>query len=139
MVVEGPPASDVTGLSPTMAGPAGAIVSTAGDVATFYRALFSGELLEPEQLDLMAQFLPGDGDDDGNVLGYGIKAEQRPCGTFLGHGGNFPGYLVLAWSSADGSRQGVVAVNADPRSAGDIEAEIDALLDHTLCGPGAGG
>jgi D-alanyl-D-alanine carboxypeptidase len=136
MVMDGPGATDVTGLSPTMAGPAGAIVSTAGDVASFYRALFSGELLEPHELELMKQLLPA---DDGQMLGYGVKAEQRPCGTFWGHGGNFPGYLMLAWSSDDGARQGVVAINSDPRTSGDVEASIKALLTHALCGPGAVG
>jgi D-alanyl-D-alanine carboxypeptidase len=135
MVLDGPPAADVTGLSPTMAGPGGAIVSTAGDVARFYRSLFSGDLLEPEQLDLMMQFMPRD--DDGNDMGYGLKAFDRPCGRFVGHGGNFPGYLMVAWSSEDGSRQGVIGINSDPRTSGDISSAIDALLTHTLCGPGA--
>jgi D-alanyl-D-alanine carboxypeptidase len=136
MVVGQPPAMDVTGLSPTMAGPGGAIVSTAGDVASFYRALFSGDLLEPDELEVMKQLLPG---DDGQMMGYGVKAEEQPCGTFWGHGGNFPGYLMLAWSSDDGARQGVVAMNSDPRTSGDNEAEIKALVTHTLCGTDAVG
>ena len=31
-----------------------------------------------------------------------------------GHGGNFPGYTELPVSSPDGSRQGVLLMNADP-------------------------
>ena len=121
MVLGQPPAADVTGLSPTMAGAGGAVVSTAADVASFYRGLFNGELLQPDQLAQMMQTLPG----DDQTMGYGIKAIKEPCGTFWGHGGNFPGYLMFAWSSASGDRQAVVGMNMDPRSLDTAETEIN--------------
>ena len=45
--------TDVTGLSPSLAPGSGAIVSTVRDVADFYRALLSGRLLEPAELQAM--------------------------------------------------------------------------------------
>ena len=48
-----PPLTDVTGLSPSLAPGSGGIVSTADDVADFYRALLSGRLLEPAQMPEM--------------------------------------------------------------------------------------
>ena len=53
LVLGQPPARDVSGLSPSLAGAAGAIVATATDVATFYRALLSGRLLKPNLLNAM--------------------------------------------------------------------------------------
>ena len=46
MVLGAPPAIDVTGLSPTLSPASGAIVSTADDVADFYRALLSGRFFD---------------------------------------------------------------------------------------------
>ena len=70
------PLIDVTGLSPSLAPGSGAIVSTVRDVADFYRALLSGRLLKPEQLQ-------GDEDDgvgadgQGRRLWPGIRARHR--------------------------------------------------------------
>jgi D-alanyl-D-alanine carboxypeptidase len=132
MELGAPPAADVTGLSPTMAGPGGAVVSTAADVATFYRALFGGELLSPGLLGTMMETLPG----EHGALGYGLQTRVESCGTFYGHGGNFPGYLMFAWSSPSGDRQAVVGMNMDPRSLPTADAEITTLVSDALCGPG---
>jgi D-alanyl-D-alanine carboxypeptidase len=133
LVLGQPPAADVTDLSPTMAGPGGAIVATAADVARFYRALFGGELVDQDQLALMATALPGGG--DGKHLGYGLQSTDLACGTVWGHTGNFPGYFVHAWSTLDGEHQAVVAMNIDPSSLGAAAEEITALVSDALCGP----
>ena len=57
IVVGKPPATDVTGLSPSLSPASGAIVSTAEDVADFYRALLSGACCT-------ARPAAGDEDDD---------------------------------------------------------------------------
>src|SRR5829696_8665817 len=45
---------DVTAWSPTLYGPAGAILTDAHDLAEFYRALLRGELLSAEMLERRA-------------------------------------------------------------------------------------
>jgi D-alanyl-D-alanine carboxypeptidase len=129
------PAADVTGLSPTMGGPGGAVVATTEDVARFYRALLGGDLVRPDLLDVMEASLPGGA--DGQRLGHGLQSIELPCGTVWGHGGNFPGYLAYAWSSPDLEHQAVVAVNLDPRSLGTAAAGVQQLVSDAVCGPEA--
>ena len=52
-LVQGKGLQDVTAVSPSYAWTAGAIVSSADDLARFYRALLGGRLLEPELLGAM--------------------------------------------------------------------------------------
>ncbi|MFI7111378.1 serine hydrolase domain-containing protein [Nonomuraea sp. NPDC050227] len=115
---------DVTRFNPTMAGAAGEIVSTTGDVNRFYRALFQGKLLRPDLLKEMT--------DPGTTEGYGLGLELAPlpCGTAFGHGGGAPGYLTVAFSSADGSRQ--VTLSITPFS-GDPHQAAMTLLTSALC------
>src|SRR5213078_2368724 len=47
------PLADVTSLDPSYAWAAGAVVSTAGDLATFYRALLGGQVLRADLLQTM--------------------------------------------------------------------------------------
>ncbi|MCU1498064.1 MAG: beta-lactamase [Acidimicrobiales bacterium] len=102
---------DVTGMSPSWAWAAGAIVSTAEDLARFYRALLGGRLLPPEQLAQMKDIVvvtPTSG------YGLGLQVQDLPCGRVWGHGGAVPGYSNRAWYSEDGSRSVNVMVNGHP-------------------------
>jgi D-alanyl-D-alanine carboxypeptidase len=105
---------DVTVWSPSWAWAAGALVSTAGDLARFYRALLGGELLRPEQLREMKTTVPI---QDGSA-GYGLGLASVPadCGTAYGHDGGVPGYTSIAYSSENGSRQAIVLINLSPGS-----------------------
>ena len=58
LVVEQPPAVDVTGISPSLSHAAGAIVSNVTEVARFYRALLAGRLLRPGLLEAMKTLQP---------------------------------------------------------------------------------
>lgn len=100
----------------TSEGPAGAMVSTAGDIATFTAALFSGEVVERESLRLMLQ---GSGfgrrfDD----YGLGVELRRPDFATPVwGHGGFLPGYRSTAWYVPDRDLTITVLVNdsrADP-------------------------
>ncbi|MFI6180504.1 serine hydrolase domain-containing protein [Nonomuraea sp. NPDC051191] len=115
---------DVTRFNPTMAGAAGEIISTTGDINRFYRALFQGKLLRPGLLKEMK--------DPGTTEGYGLGLELAPlpCGTAFGHGGGAPGYLTVAFNSADGSRQ--VTLSITPFS-GDPHQAAKTLLTSALC------
>jgi D-alanyl-D-alanine carboxypeptidase len=112
-----PPATDITGLSP-YPWAAGAIVSNAGDVASFYGALLSGRLLNAASLRaLMTTVSEGkEGETADSRYGLGIERIATPCGIAWGHSGNMPGYDVYALSSTNGRKQVVLSVNLDPKS-----------------------
>jgi D-alanyl-D-alanine carboxypeptidase len=115
---------DITRFNPTIAGAAGEIISTAGDLNRFYRALLGGELLRPAQLKEMKQ--PGPSGE----YGLGLEVTHLPCGTAYGHTGETPGYITASFISADGTRQ--VTLSTTPFS-GDSEAAAKALLKSALC------
>ncbi len=106
---------DATNLvNPSVAWTAGAMISTAGDVARFYRALLSGRLLPPAQQRELLAAIPVD--DPGELFaeryGLGIYRVQLSCGTAWGHDGGWPGgFKTIAYTSLDGSRQAVMVYN----------------------------
>jgi D-alanyl-D-alanine carboxypeptidase len=101
---------DVTVLSPSWAWAAGAVVSTARDIARFYSALLRGELLRAEELAEIRTTVA----IASTAAEYGLGLLRLPlrCGMAWGHDGSVPGYLAVAYSSADGSRQAVILANA---------------------------
>ena len=121
--------SDLSAFSPSLSGPAGAIVSTVGDVAAFYRALLSGRVLKPAQLKAMKRTLPEAKGDLVQRMGYGLIRFSTPCGAAWGHSGSFPGYWTHAWSSENGKRQTVLMVNIDP---GSVTPEANAAFYRVL-------
>ncbi|MCW2984899.1 MAG: hypothetical protein JWR63_2469 [Conexibacter sp.] len=111
---------DVTVFSPSFAWAAGAIASTADDLARFYRALLQGRLLRPDLLGAMkttvAMGPPGESYGLGlwRTRSLGLSpTNSLTCGSVWGHNGDFPGYLAEAFSSVDAKRQMVVLVNSD--------------------------
>jgi D-alanyl-D-alanine carboxypeptidase len=118
MVVGKPPAVDVSGLSPSLSPPSGAIVSTADDVADFYRAVFAGRLLRSDLLKAMKTTIPEGRKVDIPGQRYGLGLERFPtsCGPAWGHNGVIPGYVTFVFSSDDGTRQALLMVNHDATS-----------------------
>jgi D-alanyl-D-alanine carboxypeptidase len=77
-------------------GPAGAIVSTAPDLATFGGALFRGQLLEPT----LRRQMVAEGPHHPRNRNYGLGVEiLRPDyrTTVWGHGGYVPGFRSTLW------------------------------------------
>ncbi|RZS37788.1 D-alanyl-D-alanine carboxypeptidase [Herbihabitans rhizosphaerae] len=100
--------NDLTTFSPSYDWTAGAIVSTARDLATFHRALFAGKLLSPAAQRELLTTAPTP------MGGYGLGVEQMtaPCpgGPRLwGAFGAGPGYQSMSFTTLDGSKQ-LVAV-----------------------------
>jgi D-alanyl-D-alanine carboxypeptidase len=124
------PARDVSVVSPTWAWTAGAVISTADDLAVFYRALLRGRLLGPPLLALMERTVDA---QSGLGYGLGIAKAHLPCSAVWGHDGDFPGYLSYAFNSRDGRRQVAVLVNEDslPPLARDA---VTHLLVAAYCG-----
>jgi D-alanyl-D-alanine carboxypeptidase len=102
---------DISVLNQSWAWAAGAIVSTAGDLARFYRALLAGRLLRPELLADMKTTVATP--SPVQRYGLGLIMTRLPCGVYWGHGGETLGYQSFADSRADRKRQLIIAVNAD--------------------------
>jgi D-alanyl-D-alanine carboxypeptidase len=138
-VAEGDAARDFTDLTSLYPYPwaSGAAVSTAPDVARFYRHLLSGQML-PRRLMAAMKTTNDASDEDGAGTAYGLGLESfsTRCGTAWGHGGNFPGYITYVYSSPHGSRQTVLMLNEDPMSLPkkEIGPIFLQLLDQAYCG-----
>ena len=136
LVLGTPPATDVSGLSPSLSPASGAIVSTADDVADFYRALLSGRLLRPDLLRAMKTTISEGSHVDipGQRYGLGLELFPTSCGNALGHNGVVPGYMTFAFSSGDGGRQAVLMVNLDSGSfPKEAASRFFPLLDKAFC------
>jgi len=120
---------------------AGAIVSTADDLARFYRALLQGRLLPPEQLREMESTVPMG--IPSNAYGLGLwrtgtmAVSNTPfaCGAAWGHNGDWIGYNTNAFNSKDGTRQFVLFVNRDEAAfTPAIAKAIFAVGNKAYCG-----
>ncbi len=102
---------------PGWAGPAGAVISTAGDVAAFYNKLFAGDLLEPELFKAMLTLVPVPGDHPEwfkPAYGLGIGCERDTYfGDIFGHGGAGPGYLTMVRHAPEYDLTAAVLCNSD--------------------------
>jgi D-alanyl-D-alanine carboxypeptidase len=108
--------ADVSVFSPSFGWTAGAIVSTADDLASFYRALLRGRLLRPELMRAMETTVDATHAGAGIRYGLGIAKVALPCGTAWGHSGGTPGYSTWALSSKDGKRQVAVLASREELS-----------------------
>lgn len=117
----------------------GAAVSTAPDVARFYRLLLSGDLLSGRLLSMMRATVDASAEDGaGTAYGLGLERFPTPCGPAWGHGGNFPGYVTYVYSSPSGGRQTVLLLNEDPATlAPKVGRDFMRLLDLAHCGTDA--
>ena len=132
--LEGGLRRDISIVSPSAPWAAGAIVSTADDVANFYRALLGGRLLRPDLLHAMQTTVAMPLDPHGGRSGLGLFEIRSSCGRIWGHDGQFFGYHTLAWSSRDAKRQVVVMVNADPPPDETTEEALKRLVETAYCG-----
>ncbi|MEV4440251.1 serine hydrolase domain-containing protein [Streptomyces sp. NPDC049577] len=108
---------DVSDNSPSWAGAAGAVVSTARDWDRFYTALMSGKLLPAAQLAQMRTTVPTvPGRPDAPGYGLGIFTAATPCGTVWAHEGGIPGYLSINATDPTGNRTASVLVSTEAYS-----------------------
>lgn len=70
----------------------GAMISTALDLARFFRALFEGRLVPEPLLKRMRTVVPDDPPPD-RAYGLGLIADTLPCRTVWGHSGGGFGYV----------------------------------------------
>ena len=75
------PLVDVSVGSPSIDWAAGGLVSNAGDLAGFFRALLGGRLLRPDLLWLMRTMIAAPQLGAGNAYGLGLQRMPVPCGA----------------------------------------------------------
>ncbi|MFE0047604.1 serine hydrolase domain-containing protein [Streptomyces albireticuli] len=122
---------DTTELNPSWGGAAGEIISTAGDLNRFYRAMLGGELLpRAQQRELLTVVPTGSGAVGG--YGLGVSRLKLSCGTDVWlHSGGIHGSTTLATASADGRHTSAFNLN------GDWTGDLDALVEAEYCGADA--
>jgi D-alanyl-D-alanine carboxypeptidase len=133
--VFGPTPVDITGISPSLFGAAGGIISTPADVARFYRALLQGRLIPKRLLNQMKAREGHDPKHPDLLYGLGLYRQPVRCSLVWGHNGDTPGYNVTAFNSGDGARQVVFMINTDSDSLTPAQGKaLNTLLDVAYCG-----
>jgi D-alanyl-D-alanine carboxypeptidase len=131
----GDPLVDVTESDPSAGWAAGAMISTPGDILTFFTALIDGRLLAPAQLRQMETTVAAPGSDvrGDERYGLGLETFSLSCGGFAwSHGGDYPGYETRNAVTSDG-RGAVVAVTALPTTL-DAATHVEDAVDAAICG-----
>ncbi|WP_329384404.1 serine hydrolase domain-containing protein [Streptomyces sp. NBC_01716] len=133
---ESAPAIDITEFNPSAAGAAGAMISTTGDMTTFYQALLGGRLLKPAQLKEMKTTVRATELDEawpGARYGLGLMRLPLTCGgSYYSHAGDLPGYATRTGATPDGRRVVILEATGDGSMPGSIYATSD-LIDKQLC------
>ncbi|AKN74982.1 D-Ala-D-Ala carboxypeptidase [Streptomyces sp. PBH53] len=126
---------DVTAISPSEAGASGALVTTAADVARFYRYLLHGRLLPPDLLrQMLSDTVPTTGSAPPAVgYGLGVYVYATDCGLAYGHGGSAPGYLTFALNSRDGRHQLVAHTNWNPLVDAGVDEDFRDAFQQGYC------
>jgi D-alanyl-D-alanine carboxypeptidase len=88
---------DVSNLSLSWAWSSGALVSNTKDLLRFSRALFNGELLQPNTLEQMLTFVTPIRSNAFSGYGLGIARLKTSEGTFYGHTGLTLGFRSSLW------------------------------------------
>jgi D-alanyl-D-alanine carboxypeptidase len=108
---------DLTVFNSSAAWATGGLVSTATDMAHYWRALLGGKLLDPPQLAAMKITVPI---GHGLPVSYGLglmkfdQYKSKACGTLWGNGGDIPGYSTEFFHTEDGKIQAAILVNVNP-------------------------
>ena len=109
----------------TAAGAAGALVSTAPDLATFIRALARGEVVPEATYADMVRGLPADGQ------ALGVFASDPPSATGISNSGAIPGFVAYMQYDPTTEDLFVLLLNDDSRSP---EALASELLEFVAAG-----
>ncbi|MEV0660510.1 serine hydrolase domain-containing protein [Actinomadura luteofluorescens] len=130
------PLVDLTAFNPSVAGPAGGMISSGADVDRFLGALVGGRLLRPAQLREMMRTRPT-GAADGRAYGLGLESRPLPCGgLYWGHGGDVFGYETASGATVDGG-QATVMVNLDPGGSDAQSDDMKTAVQTALCQDGS--
>ncbi|MFI9504824.1 serine hydrolase domain-containing protein [Nocardia sp. NPDC052566] len=125
---------EFTRLDPSVAGAAGAMISTGAELNQFFLALVGGRLLAPAQLAEMQRTVPAEEMGPGFQYGLGLARMPSSCGRQVwGHGGSIFGYRTRGGATPDG-RAATVTVNQHP-SVDQVKTDMLKAVDVALCSP----
>lgn len=121
---------DSTAQTVSWAQSAGAVVSSARDLDTFFSALMGGRLMSAARLAQMQQWTTVN-----STQGYGLGLRRRDlsCGVSVyGHTGTVQGYYTYAFTSKDGRRS--VTALANTSNNADVLTTMAGVLESAFCG-----
>ncbi|MFG6191695.1 serine hydrolase domain-containing protein [Nonomuraea sp. JJY05] len=124
---------DITRHDPSWISTGGDMISTTGDLHTFISALVGGRLLPAELLAEMCAPEPKAG------YGLGVFVQKTDCGgTVITHNGGMAGYATLMYSTPDGGKTLIAALNcvddADLSIATAFRNAQRRLVNEVFCG-----
>ncbi|RPE37621.1 D-alanyl-D-alanine carboxypeptidase [Streptomyces sp. Ag109_O5-1] len=121
---------DATDQTVSWAQSAGAIISSARDLDTFYSALVRGKLTSAARLADMERFSRV---NSTTSYGLGLRRRDLSCGiSVYGHTGAVQGYYTYAFTSKDGKRSLTALANASNNSA--VLNTLAGTLESAFCG-----
>jgi D-alanyl-D-alanine carboxypeptidase len=125
---------DVTSYNPSHAWAAGAIVSSAADLSTFYRTLLGGGLLSMPLLREMQTTIAVDPTDPARTFSYGLGLWRvtDTCGANWGHTGAIFGYQTQAFWNERTDRTVVIASTMFPAPTA-ADAPLATVTELALC------
>jgi D-alanyl-D-alanine carboxypeptidase len=141
LFVENEPLVDVTSYNHTWGGAAGSLVSTLDDLARFWRALQSGELLALPQLEEMQTTVAATGLEEvipGVRYGLGVMLVPTRCGgAYWAHFGDTTGFTTRNAVNLEGTRSVILSNNTsfDVGPALQVISDDLKLLDDAMCAP----
>lgn len=126
----GAPLVDATAQTVSWAQSAGAIISSARDLNTFYSALLRGKLMSAARLAEMERFTQV---NSTTAYGLGLRRRDLSCGVSVyGHTGAVQGYYTYAFASKDGKRS--VAAVANTSNNAKVLNTMAGVLESAFCG-----
>ncbi|HEV8559393.1 MAG TPA: serine hydrolase domain-containing protein [Actinophytocola sp.] len=131
------PLVDFTEFEPSLAGAAGAMVSTPPDLNRFWRELLGGHLLPDRMLAEMQNTVPAP--DFGPGVAYGLGLFQFPltCGGYAwGHAGGIPGGVSNVSARDNSGREVTVYMTAS--TGAQATNRLVHIFDLALCATGRG-
>ncbi|MEU6556517.1 serine hydrolase domain-containing protein [Streptomyces sp. NPDC046915] len=121
---------DATRQTVSWAQSAGAVISSAHDLNTFYSALLGGKLTSAARLAEMERFTPI---DSTTAYGLGLRRRTLSCGVSVyGHTGAVQGYYTYAFASKDGRRSLTAVANTSNNA--DVLGTMAGTLESAFCG-----
>ncbi|MEU9238915.1 serine hydrolase domain-containing protein [Streptomyces sp. NPDC048385] len=121
---------DATDQTVSWAQSAGAIISSARDLDTFYSALVRGKLTSAARLAEMERFTRV---NSTTSYGLGLRRRDLSCGiSVYGHTGAVQGYYTYAFTTKDGRRS--LTALANTSNSSDVLNALAATLEPAFCG-----
>lgn len=128
------PLVDATAFEPSLAGAAGAMVSTPSDLNRFWRELQAGRLLPGRMLAEMTTVVPAPDAGPDRAYGLGLMRIPLSCGGYAwGHAGDLPGVSTITARTSSG-REATVYMTA--QTGAQASNRLWHTIDVALCATG---